>query len=141
MSQKETDVTFHNETEIKKTRKAHRCAFCGTTIAQGSPAIRWSGKWDGDFFSEIGHPDCVAMWTAAYADWGDPWDGMPYDLVEAVLDGATDAEAADTLNHYRGRFPHPVCRIELRLLQSELRAIADMRKLGFDREDAPEIYA
>lgn len=82
------------------------------------------------------------MWRAAYADFADPFDGMPYDLVEAMLDGATDAETADTLNYYRGRFPHPVCRIELRLLQSDLRGIERLRKYGIepDPQDIPEIY-
>lgn len=136
-------MTFQTETKVKSTRKTHRCALCGTDIAAGSAAIRRSGIWEGDFFSEIGHPDCVAMWNEAFDDFGDTHEGMPYDLVEAMLDGATDAETRDTLNAFRGKFPHPVCRIELRLLKSDLRRVERLRACGYEPDDdeVPEIYA
>lgn len=136
-------MTFASETVVKRTRKDHRCEFCCTTIPAGSEMLRLAGHWDGDFYTAKAHPDCRAMWIAAFNDFGDPWEGMVFDLVEAMIGDCTADEGQDILDAYRGRFPHPVCRIELRLLKSRLRHAEKIRARGFepDPEDIPEIYA
>ena len=49
---------FWTTTNIKATRKQHRCEWCGHTISVGHPAIRSSGVFDGEFQSRIAHTDC-----------------------------------------------------------------------------------
>lgn len=51
-------MSFYSESVVKKTRKPHRCSGCGTTIEVGSPALRYTGKYDRDFASHIHHPEC-----------------------------------------------------------------------------------
>ena len=51
---------FYSETIVKKTRKAHRCDGCCKMIEVGSEALRYSGKFGGDFGSFIHHPECRA---------------------------------------------------------------------------------
>lgn len=96
-------------------RKAHRCAHCGSQIAPGSRYIKTVGRFDGDFFAERTHVDCSGLWHALFLDWGDPYDGMAFDLLDVLpACGCADVVVAE-LNAYRGHFPHAVCRIEHRL--------------------------
>jgi hypothetical protein len=97
-------------------RQAHRCACCRGWISPGTRYMKLVGKWQGDFYAERVHDDCYALWTALFDDWGDPYDGMPYDLTEVFTDGrAHELEVVDALDAQRGFFPHAVCRIEFRL--------------------------
>jgi len=49
---------FYSETLVKKTRKDHRCDGCGKLIPIGSQALRYSGKFDGEFGTFVHHPEC-----------------------------------------------------------------------------------
>lgn len=61
---------------IKKTRKPHRCEHCWKIIDPGSPAVKYSGVWQGDFSSVYMHDDCEKA-GEAYAKmtdlWGEEW--------------------------------------------------------------------
>jgi hypothetical protein len=96
-------------------RKHHRCACCGHGIPPGTRHLKMVGKWQGDFYAERMHDDCYALWTALFDDWGDPYDGMPYDLVEMFCDCGDGHAAQEAIDAQRGFFPHAVCRIEFRL--------------------------
>lgn len=52
--------SFYNAPEVvKKTRKAHVCAYCGKTIPKGTPyIIKESGLWMGDFWKRYSCRDC-----------------------------------------------------------------------------------
>lgn len=52
--------THFGTTWVKKTRKNHRCGWCGTRIEAGSAASHSSGVSDGDFWSDHYHPECQA---------------------------------------------------------------------------------
>jgi hypothetical protein len=42
-------MSFWNTIEIKKTRKPHKCAYCGRIIPYGSSCESNSGTYEGDF--------------------------------------------------------------------------------------------
>ena len=98
-----------------KARRPHRCAFCRRTIEIGDVHFKISGKWDGDFYSKRGHSDCRSLWEALFDDWGDPFDGMDYDLSHVFADSGDDRAAQEALDHWRGHFPHAVTRVEFTL--------------------------
>lgn len=50
--------SFYLETEIKKTRKEHKCDGCINPIPSGSKAFRNVGVFEGDFFSVVLCKDC-----------------------------------------------------------------------------------
>lgn len=52
-------VTFGCERWINKTRKVHRCIWCGSRIEAGSAAWYGSGYWE-DFWHGHMHPECAA---------------------------------------------------------------------------------
>ena len=57
---------FHHTNDVKATRKGHPCFECLITIPAGSPAVRVTGKYEGDFYSYTIHPDCqqaMETWT------------------------------------------------------------------------------
>jgi hypothetical protein len=101
-----------------------------------------SGKWDGEFYSYRAHIDCRAMWNAAYQIHGDPWEGMAWDLLEAIAGDEDRAIKQASLNFYRGMFPHVVCRLELRWQREDLAAHDRYRSLGLEpfNEDQPEVF-
>jgi hypothetical protein len=96
-------------------RKAHRCACCRGWISPGTRHLKLVGKWQEGFYAERVHDDCYALWTALFDDWGDPYDGMPFDLPEMFLDSGDWQAVQEALDCQRGFFPHAVCRIEYRL--------------------------
>lgn len=60
-----------------KTRKAHRCTWCGEQINVGASAQYRTGVWDGDFFSEYYHPECYdAMARSDDLEEFDPMDQL-----------------------------------------------------------------
>jgi hypothetical protein len=44
--------------EIKKSRKSHRCLWCGQEIPIGSTYWEFANKYDGDFNCDAFHPEC-----------------------------------------------------------------------------------
>lgn len=100
-------------TEVKrKARKSHRCECCRQAIVAGSEYLSLSGVWQGDFHHSRQHIDCRSLWNAVFDHWGDPWDGMAYDLVWVFLDQGDRTETQAELNAHRGFWPHAVNRME-----------------------------
>lgn len=70
---------FCETIHVRKTRKPHRCAFCGRIIPVGTPNIlHWKGKFDGDFQSSYACHWCednqnhlVDDWDNEILDFGD----------------------------------------------------------------------
>jgi hypothetical protein len=48
---------FLRITEVKKTRKIHRCSACGEVIEKGAPAYAWTSV-DGTIFTTHLHNEC-----------------------------------------------------------------------------------
>ena len=42
-------------------KKPHKCFLCGGEIAAGEKYERYSGKYDGDFFDQCFHEECIAI--------------------------------------------------------------------------------
>ncbi len=57
MSYEELDVR-----DVKKTRKSHRCVWCGQVIEVGQPATYRTCVYEGDFQAGYFHPEC---WDAS----------------------------------------------------------------------------
>lgn len=134
--------TFRRETRVLRGRKSHRCSYCSGTIPAGDPSVVVAQRWDGSFFADRGHVDCVELWNEAYADHSDVYEGMPIDLAEA-LGGDEGREVLQSeYDAYRGLYPHVVCRLELRLQMEDSRYRDRCSSLGIvpDPEDCPEIY-
>ena len=136
-------MTFRTETIVKRGRKAHRCDYCGSMIPAGSPSVRVVGRWQGDFYEVRGHLDCSALWSEAYGVYGDPDDGMPIDLGEAIEGDESRDLVQAAYDHYRGHYPHVICRLELRWQRGDIAGRERYRALGIepDPEDCPEVYA
>lgn len=106
-------MSFHSDTKTK-ARKHHTCGMCGRTIPKGTTYLRQAGVYDGDFYSNKAHEDCAEMWQRVYHDFCYD-EGMPWDFKEVLQDGFSAEEAQESLDDYRGYFPHVVCRLEFRL--------------------------
>ena len=135
-------MTFQNTRTICNPRKPHRCAYCGSIIPKGVSHVLETGVWENEFYSDRGHHDCIKLWNAAYSDYGDPYDGMPRDLVEAIEpDESRDIKQA-AYDSYRGRYPHVICRLELRWQRGDIKARDRYLARGLepDPEDHPEVY-
>lgn len=64
-------MSFYREQEIKSSRKACRCFWCGQVIAVGCPKITIANVWEGDFFFSKFHPECreaVKLWRKEYPE-------------------------------------------------------------------------
>ena len=44
-----------------KAKKPHKCFLCGGKIAIGEKYERYTGKYDGDFFDQCFHENCIAI--------------------------------------------------------------------------------
>jgi len=81
-----------------KARKSHRCAVCGCVISAGTIHHYQTGIYDGSYQSWRAHSDCAEM----------HWHHN--------RDRADDDQSDDYLGYnYRGFWPHPISRIELRI--------------------------
>ena len=49
---------MNQDTEIKKTRKPHRCFWCGEAIEVGYPAWKSAWTWEREFLTGYWHPEC-----------------------------------------------------------------------------------
>lgn len=76
-------TSFYNAPEVvKKTRKAHVCAYCGKTIPEGTPyIIKESGLWMGDFWKRYSCRDCQPYISEF---WG--WQGCESESLESDFD-------------------------------------------------------
>lgn len=107
-------TSFSSERTVT-ARKPHRCEVCRQTITIGTRYRQVAGRHDGDFCYGRMHPDCRALWHALFDDWGDPWEGMAWDLSEVMCDSGEVVGAQRSLDAQRGFFPHAVNRLEFRL--------------------------
>lgn len=130
-------MTFHSTTLVRSSRKPHRCEYCGCQIPAGSPVVRVAGKHDGDFYTASGHEDCKRLWDAAYPIYAEYGEGMAFNLYEAICGDECREIALGELNHWRGQFPHVICRIELGLQQCDQREIERQRAAGFEPDLEP----
>ena len=120
-------MTFQSLTRVCKSRKQHRCSYCGGSIAAGSMYYKIAGKCDGDFTFARGHQDCCAMWEEAYSIWRRDGELMDFRLQEACDD-------TDALLMWRGKYPHVICRIELGWQKADLRWAADLAERGYPQD-------
>lgn len=137
-------MTFRTETHVKAGRKAHRCDYCGGMIPAGSPSMKIAGHWQSDFYQARGHLDCFALWNEAYDIYGDPEDGMPFDLCDAIAGDERREIVQAEYDHWRGHYPHVICRLELRWQRGDIAGRDRYRALGITLdaadEDYPEVY-
>ena len=59
-------MSFHNETYVKKTRRARICDWCAERIEKGAPSVSTSGIFAGYFYQGRYHPECSAAITRYY---------------------------------------------------------------------------
>ena len=84
-------MSFHNETQVKRTRKPCKCKWCWQRIEKGDPSVVTSGVYEGDFYSERYHPECAAAITRYYTE-NDCWgEEMP----DGVMNRGGILEAGD----------------------------------------------
>jgi hypothetical protein len=136
-------VQLQQSRRIARSRKPHICAHCGSTIPTGSPYLKRVGlSVDGDFYSDAAHEDCAALWSEAFDTYGDWEYGMPWDLCEAIEPDESREFVQSAYNHYRGRYPHVICRLEFRWQRGDIDNRERLRALGRepDPEDYPEVY-
>jgi hypothetical protein len=73
---------FYSSYKVKKTRRDHKCEWCGERILMGSPAQRASGLFE-DFWSGVFHCECYhASQHAEFVDEG--W--MPHEQARGRTD-------------------------------------------------------
>jgi len=54
-----TDIVFDSK-YIKSCRKSHTCDWCNETILIFTPATKCQGVFDGKFYCNYFHPECIA---------------------------------------------------------------------------------
>lgn len=135
-------INFQLTREVKNSRKPHRCEHCGHMIPSKTPHLYESGVWDGEFYTFRAHHDCRALWLEAFDTYGNWSDGMDYDLCEAIEPDESRELVQVAFDHYRGRYPHVICRLEYRWQKGDLagRERYLSRGLEPDPEDYPELY-
>jgi len=68
-------MDFHHSIQVKRTRRTHRCDWCGERIEKGTTAMVTSGVFEGDFYWGCYHPECDAAaerWYRVNRCWGEP---------------------------------------------------------------------
>lgn len=135
-------MTFQNTHTIRNPRKSHRCAHCGSMIPAGLSHLMETGVWEGEFYTRRAHHDCAALWSEAFQIYGDWDDGMAEDLLECIEADESRELVQAALDSYRGRYPHVICRLELRWQLSDIRGRERYRSYGLqpDPEVYPEVY-
>lgn len=86
----------------RKARKEYVCDICGGTITTGKEYVRYSGKYDGEFFDYKYHAECHEVINAYLRETGE----CEYDeesisewLNEAVCCNLCDIETRDDCFH------------------------------------------
>ena len=94
-----TNMSFHNETHVTKTRRTRKCGWCAQRIEKGDPSVATSGVFEGDFYQGRYHPECAAAITRYYTVnnwWGEEipqWTMNRGGIEEA---GEVESESAAT---------------------------------------------
>jgi len=73
-------MSFHNETNVTKTRRTRSCDWCCEPIEKGNRSVATSGVFEGDFFSGRYHPECHSAITRYYEKhrcWGEEMPSEP----------------------------------------------------------------
>ena len=87
---------------IKKTRKSHKCEFCGRTIPAGSPNIyNWAGLYEGDFQNSYACNWCEDHKSRLVDTWDneilDFWDCLKEDIFWEELEPYRDKYGSITV--------------------------------------------
>jgi hypothetical protein len=78
-------MSFYSSYVVKKTRRDHRCEWCGERILTGSSARRAAGVYDG-FWHGVFHRECYyASQNMEFAE--DGW--MPHEYARGRTDDDT----------------------------------------------------
>lgn len=75
---------FSNRME-RTARKQHKCFACGDPIEAGERYVRWSGVFDGSFFSSAEHETCSRVYSEYDMDGEGVCDGY---ALEAAIETA-----------------------------------------------------
>ena len=67
---------------VKKSKRTHRCDWCGEKILKGSLYIKRVYKYDGDFQSSAQHTECYSAMKEAYRTnvLNDGYDGYDFGM-------------------------------------------------------------
>ncbi|WP_288927331.1 hypothetical protein [uncultured Maritimibacter sp.] len=88
-------------------RKDHVCVECGRTIPKGECYLRQANTDGSQVWTYKAHVDC-AEFSVAYRTSNKLWDDYDWMPLWELID------FEDDLSVWRGRYPHAVCRLELR---------------------------
>jgi hypothetical protein len=91
-----------------RARKVHRCEHCSSDIPKGTVYLKQFCVDGGDAWGFKSHKDCHELACALASQ--DGWD--TYDGVPTLSD--YEADTGVFPDHFRGKFPHAICRLELR---------------------------
>lgn len=70
---------FYNPHEDRTARKAHRCTYCAEPIAVCEHYVHQTGVYDGKWYTNKMHPECLAMHQADADKYGErEWEYSPY---------------------------------------------------------------
>jgi hypothetical protein len=89
---------FHEERKVK-TRKQHRCNWCGRQIPAGAQALAVAGKYE-DFYYYHAHPGCEELIDILDMDTseGISDDGWQEEVRQAYLEqGLPDIDSFDVM--------------------------------------------
>ena len=97
-------MDFHNTHHIKSSKKPHRCKCTGVVIPIGSPYVRYSGVYEGDFYSICVHAAVHPIYEKRNnLAWKAGDEGLcPGDLIEDIIenniiDEATQLQDAEVI--------------------------------------------
>jgi len=92
-------MSFWKNTEIKKTRKEHRCEFCLRMVPKASAITYCRGKWEGEFQSYYLCSRCDEYIDRYCTDLSDGFS--PGDFMEHVLSDLPDCPNCGKYNQVR----------------------------------------
>lgn len=124
--------------ETLRARKHHQCFHCYRSIALGEEHRRMFLKHDGEAYTLRFHFDCDQLWIAydrdvGAEDWGEGYAPIADDWTES-------GEFQNLCDHYRGRFPHAITRLELNEQIGEIQYSEMCRARGIEPQDYTPLY-